>query len=228
MRTLHIQTQYVPNAFSSVLYSTGNTTVLCAATITDTLPAWVRPEEHGWLTAEYSMLPAATLYRKNRNRLKVDFRNVEIERFIARSLRGGIDLKKIRGKQIIIDCDVLNADGSTRTASVSGGYIALSLLVKKAIKEEILKVNPLISMIAAVSVGKSKKGKIITDLNYREDATAIVDMNVVMNDKGNYIEVQGTAENGDFSNEDLQVILGRANEDILFIFKKQKEAIDSA
>ena len=177
-------------AEGSVLIEVGNTKVICTTSVTDKVPSFLRGTGKGWVTAEYSMLPRATNERNPReaSKGKLAGRTVEIQRLIGRALRASIDLEKLGERLITIDCDVIQADGGTRTTSITGGYIALALAIKKLLKEEILEENPLISNVAAISVGKVNS-ELMVDLKYSEDFAAEVDMNVIMNKKGEFIEV---------------------------------------
>ncbi|MCL4169819.1 UNVERIFIED_CONTAM: hypothetical protein GTU68_045156, partial [Idotea baltica] len=197
LRPISFEANFAPNATGSVLVSFGNTKVICGATLERRVPGWMRAQkvEGGWLTAEYSMLPYSTHDRKQRDssRGKLDGRSVEIQRLIGRSLRAVIDLKKLPGHTLWVDCDVLQADGGTRTASITGAYLAARLAVQKLIDEKQLKENPFSDSIAAVSVGIFD-GKPVLDLPYLEDKDASVDFNVVMTGQGQYVEIQGTGE----------------------------------
>jgi ribonuclease PH len=214
------------NAYSSLLIQTGKTKILCSASVGTKLPAWINPEESGWITAEYNMLPGSTKNRKERSTLKPDSRGIEIQRLIARSLRACVDLKKIKGYSIIIDCDVIQADGGTRTASINGGYIALNNAVSRMLKEKLIFENPLISRIGAISAG-IVDGNAMLDLDYSEDSCAIADFNIVMNDRGNFIEIQGTGEKGDISRDMLNRILDYCQKGIYEIFDIQNKYIDN-
>lgn len=192
------------------MVSFGATRVICAATIEPKVPGWMRQQgvKGGWLTAEYSMLPYSTLDRKPRDISKgrIDGRTVEIQRLIGRSLRAVVDLKKLGENTLWIDCDVLQADGGTRTASITGAYLATRLAVQKLLDAGKLATNPLNDSVAAVSVGVFK-GQSLLDLNYIEDKDAEVDFNVVMTGQGQFVEVQGTGESATFSNDQLQDLL---------------------
>lgn len=210
LRPISFEANFAPNATGSVLVSFGNTKVICGATLEKRVPGWMRAQkvEGGWLTAEYSMLPYSTHDRKQRDssRGKLDGRSVEIQRLIGRSLRAVIDLMKLPGHTLWVDCDVLQADGGTRTASITGAYLAARLAVQKLIDEKQLKENPFSDSIAAVSVGIFE-GKPVLDLPYLEDKDASVDFNVVMTGQGQYVEVQGTGEEATFSEEELAELL---------------------
>ncbi len=204
MRELKVTTNYTMHAEGSVLIEFGNTKVICNATIEDKIPAFLRGQNKGWLTAEYSMLPRATNTRNRResSQGKQSGRTVEIQRLIGRSLRACIDFNILGERTITIDCDVIQADGGTRTASITGGYLALELAIQKLLKDGKLKKNPIISKVAAISVGIIN-GEMMLDLDYSEDSRAEVDMNIIMNNKNEFIEIQGTGENSTFKYSDL-------------------------
>ncbi len=213
LRPISFEADFAPNATGSVLVSFGNTKVICGASLEKRVPGWMRAQnvEGGWLTAEYSMLPYSTNDRKQRDSSKgrLDGRSVEIQRLIGRSLRAVMDLKKLPGYTLWVDCDVLQADGGTRTASITGAYLAARLAVQKLVDEEKLKENPLNDSLAAVSVGIFEDNAVL-DLPYLEDKDASVDFNVVMTGSGQYVEVQGTGEEATFSEEQLASLLGLA------------------
>jgi len=186
------------NSYGSVLFSMGNTKVICAVSIDTDVPDFARNKNTGWLTAEYTMLPYSTGKRTKREFSKRDGRSVEIQRLIGRSLRAGIDLDRFQGFSMFIDCDVLQADGGTRTASITGGYIAMKLAVDRMLREGLLQENPLKGNIAAISIG-IVDDEILLDLDYSEDSRADVDMNIVMNSKLELIEIQGSSEQAPFS-----------------------------
>ena len=226
LRTISIKAGIAPHATGSALCSFGDTQVICAATVEHRVPPWMRAQNvaGGWITAEYSMLPYSTLDRKRRDvaKGKQDGRTVEIQRLIGRSMRAILDLKKIPGLTIWIDCDVLRADGGTRTASITGAYVALRLAIKKLLKEKKIAEDPLTDSVAAVSVG-IVNGKAALDLDYIEDSAADVDSNIVMTGGGRYVEVQGTGEENTFTGRQLQEILKLAQkgaEDLTVLQKK--------
>lgn len=210
LREISFQAGIAPYATGSVLVSFGDTRVICAATIEPKVPGWMRQQgvKGGWLTAEYSMLPYSTLGRKSRDisRGKIDGRTVEIQRLIGRSLRAVIDLQKLGEKTLWIDCDVLQADGGTRTASITGAYLATRLAVQKLMDEKKLVENPLRDSVAAVSVGVCENRELL-DLDYVEDKDADVDFNVVMTGQGQFVEVQGSGEEATFSHDQLQNLI---------------------
>lgn len=210
LRPITFEANIAPHATGSVLISFGDTRVICAATIEPKVPGWMRQQgvKGGWLTAEYSMLPYSTLSRKSRDisRGKIDGRTVEIQRLIGRSLRAVIDLKKLGENTLWIDCDVLQADGGTRTASITGAYLATRMAVQKLLDEGKLKENPLTDSVSAISVGVFNDQELL-DLNYIEDKDAEVDFNVVMTGQGKFVEVQGSGEEATFSHDQLQNLI---------------------
>lgn len=210
-RPLRIERNYLGAAAGRVLISTGRTTVLCTASVSADVPPWLAGKGKGWVTAEYSMLPGSTAPRKAREKGKPDGRSTEIQRLIGRSLRAGIDMHKLGERLITVDCDVLQADGGTRTASITGGWVALVDAIRTITDEDGSPAfseadSPLISSIAAVSVGVVD-GRVVADLDYAEDSTAEVDMNLVMTGDGRYVEVQGSAEGEPFTSEHLSQML---------------------
>lgn len=210
LRTVTFEANIAPHATGSVLVSFGHTRVICAATIESKVPTWMRQQgvKGGWLTAEYSMLPYSTHERKQRDisRGKIDGRTVEIQRLIGRSLRAVVDLNKLGDNTLWLDCDVLQADGGTRTASITGAYLATRLAVQKLLDDKKLSENPVIDSVAAVSVGVFQ-GRELLDLCYLEDKDAEVDFNIVMTGKGQFVEVQGSGEESTFSHEQLQSLI---------------------
>ena len=204
MRKVRVTKNYIMHPEGSVLIEFGNTKVICNATVEEKIPPFLRGSGTGWITAEYSMLPRATNSRVQReaSKGKIAGRTMEIQRLIGRALRSSIDLGKLGERTIIIDCDVIQADGGTRTASITGAYLAMELAIEKLIDERKLNEIPIISKVAAISVGKIKN-EILLDLEYEEDSKADVDMNIIMNDKGEFIEIQGTGEEATFTQDDL-------------------------
>ena len=204
MREVKVTKNYIIHPEGSVLIEFGNTKVICNATVEEKVPPFLRGTKSGWITAEYSMLPRATNSRVQReaSKGKIMGRTMEIQRLIGRALRSTIDLEKIGERTIIVDCDVIQADGGTRTASITGAYLAVELAIEKLIDEGKLKEIPIKSRVAAISVGKVKDD-ILLDLEYEEDSRANVDMNIVMNDKGEFIELQGTGEESTFTQKEL-------------------------
>jgi len=210
LRNVTFEANIAPYASGSVLVGFGLTRVICAATIEPKVPTWMRQQgvPGGWLTAEYSMLPYSTLERKQRDisKGKIDGRTVEIQRLIGRSLRAVVDLQKLGDNTLWVDCDVLQADGGTRTASITGAYLAARLAVQKLLDAKKIADNPIADSVAAVSVGLHE-GRELLDLAYVEDRDAGVDFNVVMTGRGQYVEVQGTGEESTFTHEQLQSLL---------------------
>ena len=204
MREVKVTKNYIMHPEGSVLIEFGNTKVICNATVEEKVPPFLRGTNSGWITAEYSMLPRATNNRVQReaNKGRLSGRTMEIQRLIGRALRAAVNLEKLGERTVIIDCDVIQADGGTRTASITGGYLALELAIEKLIDKGKLNEIPINSRVAAVSVGKIKN-EILLDLEYEEDFRADVDMNIVMNDKGEFRELQGTGEEATFTQEEL-------------------------
>ena len=215
------------HAEGSVIVEFGDTRVLCNATVSNGVPRFIKGEGQGWITAEYGMLPRSTGERMNReaSRGKQGGRTLEIQRLIGRSLRSSVDLNSMGEYTITIDCDVLQADGGTRTASITGAYVALSDAFSYMIKNKLINESPLKEMIAAVSVGIIENNSIL-DLNYIEDSNAETDMNIVMSSNGDFIEIQGTAEGKPFTRDQLSEMLALAEEGIKELFVKQKEALN--
>ena len=222
LRKIKIKRKFISSADDSVLFEMGHTRVLCTATVEEGVPPFLRGAGKGWITAEYSMLPRSSPRRIPREsvRGKVKGRTQEIQRLIGRSIRAGVDLEKIGERTIIVDCDVLEADGGTRTASVSGGF----MVVASSLRRLGIASDALDSFVAAVSVG-IVGGKVALDLDYKEDSAAEVDMNIVMNDRGELIEIQGTAEDGTFTEEDLTRMLRAARRGIGAIVEQQKKGL---
>jgi ribonuclease PH len=214
-----------PYAKGSVIAECGNTKVYITVTVDESVPPFLKGKNEGWVTAEYSMLPSATHSRNKRERNGASGRTQEIQRLIGRSLRSVIDLKKLGERTVQIDCDVIVADGGTRTTSISGAYVALALAVKKLQEQGLLKENPITEQLAAISVGINKNGKIIADLNYEEDSSCETDMNILMTRSQKFVEVQGTAEKNPFSSDQLTALLDCAKACLQEVFKKQDEAL---
>lgn len=230
MRPLEFILNPAPNATASVLSCFGNTRVICAVTIEEDVPRWMKAQHvpGGWLTAEYSMLPYSTQGRKKRDSGgKIDGRSVEIQRLIGRSLRAVMDLKALGERTIWVDCDVLQADGGTRTASITGSAIALSIALNKLVADGTLATSPMRQLVSAVSVGKLA-GTPLLDLCYEEDHDAEVDMNVVLTEKGEYVELQGSGEEAVFTTEEMGQMLALAHKGAAAITAAQKEAIARA
>ena len=226
LREIKITKDFNIHAEGSVLIEVGNTKVICTATVIEKVPMFLKNKGKGWLTAEYSMLPRATGERTQREAAKgkLGGRTMEIQRLIGRALRAAIDLEKLGERTVTIDCDVIQADGGTRTTSVTGGYIALALAVKKLMDKGLLQVNPLISNVAAISVG-IVNGTPLLDLDYSEDSEAAVDMNIIMNGKGEYVEVQGTGEEATYTRKELNLLLDLAEKGIEDIIQTQNSII---
>ncbi|MHC5248040.1 ribonuclease PH [Enterococcus sp. LJL90] len=227
LRPVQIKTNVYKHPEGSVVISFGDTEVICSATVEEKVPPFLKGAGSGWVTAEYSMLPRATNTRNRReaNKGKLSGRTMEIQRLIARSLRAVVDLEKLGERSIVVDCDVVQADGGTRTASITGAFIALSLAITKLIVRGELKENPIKEHLAAVSVGILPDGSCVTDLDYIEDSAAKVDMNLVMTEAGEFVEIQGTGEEATFSGEDLNTMLFYGKQAIQELITLQKEAL---
>jgi len=219
LRKIEIIRDYTKFAAGSVLIKWGDTWVLCTASVSDKVPPFLRDTGKGWVTAEYSMLPSCTPDRKDRDikKLKQDARSTEIQRLIGRALRAAVDMEKLGERQITIDCDVLQADGGTRCASITGGMVALEIAVKKLLKEKVIAENPIVHRVAAVSVGVCD-GVPTLDLDYIHDSTAEVDLNVIMTDGGKFVELQGCAEHKPFSDRHLAAMIKLAKAGLKRIF----------
>jgi ribonuclease PH len=226
MRHVRITRNYTKHAEGSVLVEFGDTRVLCNATVEERVPGFLRGKGQGWVTAEYGMLPRSTNSRMGREaaRGKQGGRTMEIQRLIGRSLRAVMDMKLLGERSITIDCDVIQADGGTRTASITGGYVALADAIQTLLDDKSLDKNPLTGRVASVSVG-IYEGIPVLDLDYPEDCNAETDMNVVMSDAGDFIEVQGTAEGHPFSQDELNNMLALAKKGISELFTSQQEAL---
>ena len=229
MREVRFVTDFTKHAEGSVLASFGDTQVLCTASIEERVPGWMRGKGSGWVTGEYGMLPRATHTRSGREatRGKQGGRTLEIQRLIGRSLRAITDLKALGERSVMLDCDVIQAVGGTRTASISGAYVALAIAMGRLAAKGKLKKNPLYGQVAAVSVG-IYSGTPVLDLDYAEDSEAETDMNIVMNEAGRFIEVQGTAEGHAFTDDEFSAMLGLARNGIAEILSVQNEAIATA
>lgn len=214
-----------PHHPASVIVEFGQTKVHITACVEESVPGWMKGKGEGWITAEYNMLPGSTHSRIRRERSKVGGRTQEIQRLIGRSLRAIVDGKKLGERSITIDCDVLVADGGTRTTSISGSFVALNLAVQKLMSEGKIKENPLREPMAAISVGITKDKKVIADLNYEEDSSCDTDMNIVMTKSGKFIEVQGTAEGEPFEKELLDALLECAKDSLEDVFKAQASVL---
>ena len=228
LRPISFERDFTQMALGSVLTSFGKTKILCTASVEERIPRWLRNQGQGWVTAEYSLLPGSTSSRVRReaDAGRLTGRTMEIQRLIARSIRAVCDLTAFGERQITLDCDVLQADGGTRTASISGAYIALHDAFERLVLARKIKANPLTSSVAAISVGIVKDMAVL-DLDYHEDSRAEVDMNVVMNAEGKFLEIQGTAEMSAFSEEELQKMLDLAKHGIQNITQAQKVLLDT-
>ena len=219
LRDISIEKDYTTMSLSSVLYTSGETKVLITTSVSDFLPRWLVGENYGWVTAEYSMLPGSSPQRVNRSSYEKG-RSKEISRLIGRSLRTVVDLEKIDGLSVTVDCDVLQADGGTRTAAINGAWIALKDTFQKLVQNKTIKEDPILGQIAAVSVGVLD-GKICLDLDYSQDSNADVDLNIVMTSEGEFIEIQGTGEKKSFSKQQLDDMIGAATKGINHILDLQ-------
>lgn len=228
LRPVRFQNHIAPHAAGSTLIEWGNTRVICGVTIEESVPRWMKEQgvTGGWITAEYSMLPYSTLTRKPRDSSKgrLDGRSVEIQRLIGRAMRSALDLEKLGARMICVDCDVLQADGGTRTAAITGAFVALRLALKKLIAEGKLTADPIANTVAAVSVG-IVNGIPLLDLCYTEDAAAQVDMNLVMTGSGEFIELQGTGEESTFSDDQLAAMLTLGRVGIRELLALQEAAV---
>lgn len=226
LRKIKITRDFNLYAEGSVLIEFGNTKVICTASVSEKVPPFLKGQGKGWITAEYSMIPRATGERTQRESAKgkLSGRTMEIQRLIGRALRTAVDLDKLGERTVTIDCDVIQADGGTRTTSISGGYIALALAMKKLVDTGVLKESPIISNVAAISVG-IVGGTPMLDLKYSEDSAAEVDMNVVMNGDGRFVEVQGTGEEATYTRTELNQLLDLAEAGINEIIELQNQII---
>lgn len=227
LRTVLIEPNYIKHPEGSVLISVGDTKVICSASVEDRVPPFMRGEGKGWITAEYSMLPRATEQRTIResSKGKVSGRTMEIQRLIGRALRSVVDLHTIGERTVWIDCDVIQADGGTRTASITGAFVAMCIALDKLQKKGKITTFPITHYLAATSVGILETEGAVLDLNYVEDSKAMVDMNVVMTGKGEFVELQGTGEESTFSQSQLTDLLALANEGLVHLFDQQALAL---
>jgi len=228
LRVVRFTPDFTRHAEGSVLAEFGDTRVLCTASVEGRVPPWLRGNGSGWVTAEYGMLPRSTNTRMGREaaRGKQSGRTLEIQRLIGRSLRAVTDLEALGERTVTLDCDVIQADGGTRTAAISGAYVALAIAMQKLAADRMIRKNPLYGQVAAVSVGVYQ-GTPVLDLDYAEDSEAETDMNVVMNDAGRFIEVQGTAEGHAFTDDELAAMLALARDGIGTIISLQNEALSA-
>ena len=231
LRPVRFQHQIAPHAAGSTLIEWGDTRVICGVTIDEAVPRWMKEQgvPGGWLTAEYSMLPYSTLQRKPRDisKGKLEGRTQEIQRLIGRAMRAAVDLRKLGSRTVWIDCDVLQADGGTRTASITASYVALALAIRKLRAAGTLAEDPMVNPVAAVSVG-IVQGRPLLDLNYVEDSGAEVDLNLVMTAQGGFIEVQGTGERGTFTDDQLAALLALGKAGIRQLIAAQQAALAAA
>ena len=224
LRKIKITKDFVKHAEGSCLIECGRTRVICTASVEESVPSFLKGSGTGSVTAEYGMLPRSTDTRMKREKTLTSGRTFEIQRLIGRSLRGVVDLKQLRERTVKIDCDVIQADGGTRAASVTGGFIALALALQRIRKQDLIDRVPLTDYVAAVSVGVHK-GRPLLDLDYREDSSADMDMNVVMVGAGKFVEVQGTAERAPFSKQQMDKLLNLAAQGIRELIRVQKKYI---
>jgi ribonuclease PH len=229
MRPVSFTPDFTMHAEGSVLVAFGNTKVLCTASVEDRQPRWLRDENQGWVTAEYGMLPRSTHSRMGREAVRggQGGRTMEIQRLIGRSLRAAVDLGKLGPRTVTLDCDVLQADGGTRTASISGAFVALSMALQRQRAAGALDDDPVVGPVASVSVGICG-GEPVLDLDYAEDSSAHTDMNVVMDDRGRFIEVQGTAEGTPFTGDEMDAMLGLARTGIAQIIAAQRAILSQS
>jgi ribonuclease PH len=231
LRPLRFQNHIAPNATGSTLIEWGNTRVICGVTVEESVPRWMKEQNFkgGWITAEYSMLPYSTLERRPRDsgRGKIDGRSQEIQRLIGRALRAVIDLEKLGDRTVWVDCDVLQADGGTRTAAITGAYVALCIAIRRLIAARRLAESPILHAVAGVSVG-IVNGRPLLDLCYTEDVAAAVDMNLVMNSVGEFIELQGTGEQATFTEPQLADLLTLGKAGIRELLTAQEKALAAA
>lgn len=227
LRELNIEKDFTKYAEGSVLFRAGNTWVLCNASVEERVPPFLVGSGRGWVTAEYNMLPRATSTRNQRDisKLKLNGRSAEIQRLIGRALRGAVDFEALGERTVTIDCDVLQADGGTRTASISGGFIALRVAVDKLLKEGVIDRDPIKHAVAAVSVGIVDDEPML-DLCYKEDSSAMADVNVIMTDAGGFVEIQGTGEERDFTRSELNSLLELAEKGCNEIFAAQRSVLE--
>lgn len=227
LRPISIITDFITHPEGSVLISIGETKVICNASIEDRVPPFLRGQGKGWITAEYAMLPRATEQRNIResSRGKVSGRTMEIQRLIGRALRAVVDLDKIGERTIWVDCDVIQADGGTRTASITGAFVAVVLALGKLLEQEAIEEMPITDYLGAISVGILPDGEAVLDLEYVEDSEAKVDMNIVMTGKNEFVELQGTGEESSFSYQELEKMLELGKKGIEEIFQIQKDAL---
>jgi len=226
-RTIKFTPHINPYAYGSVIAEFGNTKVHITAAVQESVPSFLKGKGQGWVTAEYAMLPSATHTRCDRERKGASGRTQEIQRLIGRSLRSIVDMTKLGERSILIDCDVIVADGGTRTTSISGAYVALELAVKRLMKEGLLKENPIKDSLCAISVGINSNNEVIADLNYLEDSSCETDMNIVMTGSGKFVEIQGTAEKEPFSLDHLNALVTCAQGALKVVMAEQQKVLNS-
>lgn len=224
LRPVVITPNFNRYAEGSALVEFGHTKVACNASVETSIPKWLQGQEQGWVTAEYGMLPRSTHERMRRDKTSTSGRSQEISRLIARSLRSCVDLSKLKDIQITVDCDVLQADGGTRTAAITGGFVALNLAVNYLLKKQLISENPIVNTVSAISVGLSENQALL-DLCYQEDSNAETDCNFVMNDRGGIVEIQGTAEENSFSREQFNSMLDLGIKGCQELHQLQKNAV---
>ena len=224
-RDIRFSVGNTPYALSNVIAEFGRTKVHITVSLENEVPRWMEGRGSGWVVGEYNMLPGATNTRTRRERNKISGRTQEIQRLLGRGFRSVLDLDRLGERTLIVDCDVLVADGGSRTASLSGGYVALFLAVQKLMKKGVLEASPLMAQLGAVSVGVNSDGKIIADLNYEEDSRCEVDMNVVMSREGEFIEIQGAAEGCRFSQEQLSSMIECAKKALKKVYEAQDRVL---
>ena len=224
LRYIEFVVNYNPYAEGSCLVKYGNTHVICTASVEEKVPSWLKGQEKGWITAEYAMLPRSTQTRVQREVKKTSGRTQEIQRLIGRSLRAVVDLEKMKDISIVIDCDVIQADGGTRVASVSGGFVALYLAINKLLENKKILQNPIREFVAGVSCD-IYNGEPVLDVDYEEDSNSQVDMNFIMTERGKIVEIQGTAEGEPFEEKDFNELMNLGKEGIKQIISKQKDAL---
>ena len=227
IRTIEVERNFAGHAAGSALIRSGRTKILCTATVDENVPPFLVNSGRGWVTAEYSMLPGSTVTRKSRDerRGRVDGRTFEIQRLIGRSMRAGVNLKRLGERTIWLDCDVIEADGGTRTVAITGAFIAMADAIRHLVRTGLLASDDLLTPVAAVSAGVVK-GVPLLDLNYVEDSRADVDMNIVMDAEGRFIEIQGSAEGRPFEREAFEQLLGMAEKGIAEIVEVQRRALE--
>ncbi|MCY4147952.1 MAG: ribonuclease PH [Gammaproteobacteria bacterium] len=227
LRSINLTRGYTRYAEGSVLIEFGNTRILCNATVENRVPHFLRNSKRGWVTAEYGLLPRSTSERTMReaSRGKQTGRTLEIQRLIGRSLRAAVNMKMLGERTITVDCDVIQADGGTRTAAITGGYVAVVDAVSRMLNDEVIAENPMLCAIASVSVG-IYKGIVVTDLDYAEDSQADTDMNIVMDSSGRFIEIQGTAEKASFSKDQVDTMLSQASTACQKLLEYQRQALE--